>query len=94
MLASGVDGNEFDGVGLGEGGGEIVEQVASSGVAVGLEENVNVPIATLAGGGKGGADFRRVVAIIVDDGDAVSGALVLKAAVDATKAAEAFSYLV
>lgn len=86
-FAGGVDGDEFDGVGVAESGGEVVKEVAGARVAVWLEEDVDAPVAKFAGGGKGGADFGGVVAVVVDDGDAAGGAFVLEAAVDAAEAA-------
>lgn len=91
-FAGGVDGDEFDGVRVAKGGGELVEKFAGAGVAVGLEEYVDSPVAALAGGGEGGADFGGVMAVVVDDGDAADGAAMLEAAVDATETAEAFRY--
>ena len=93
LFAGGINGNEFQGVGLSKSGGELVKQVAGAGVAVGLEENMDVAVAALAGGGKGGTNFSGVVAVVVDHGDAVCRAFVLKAAVDTTKAGKSLGDL-
>ncbi len=37
---------------------------------MGLEDDVNLPVAALAGGGQGGANLRGVVAVVVHHGDA------------------------
>jgi hypothetical protein len=56
---------------------------------VGLEEDVNFPVAALAGGGEGGANFGGVMAVVVDDGDAAGRAAKLKSPVDAAEVIEA-----
>ena len=63
---------DLDEVGVVEGGGELGHEVASAGVAVGLEDDVDGAVAAIAGGAEGGEDFCGVVAVVVDDGDAAS----------------------
>ena len=47
-----------------------------------------------AGGGEGGANFRGMVAVVVDDGDAVDDAFCLEAAIDPAEVAQAFDDVV
>ena len=94
LLAGGVDGEDADGVGVSECAGELVHKVEGTGVAVGLEDDVNLAVAALAGGGKGGANLGGVMAVVVDDGDAAGGAAKLKAPVDAAEVTEALGNFV
>jgi len=51
VFAGGVDGQDGYGIGLGESLREVFEEVAGAGVAVGLEEDVDLAVAAFAGGG-------------------------------------------
>ena len=70
LLAGGIDVDEAHGVGVGEGGGEFVHEIAGAGEAVGLEEDVDAVESALASGCEGGANFGGMMAVIVDDADA------------------------
>src|SRR5579862_6695744 len=87
----GVDVHEIYGIGLMEGAREIVHQGRGAGVAMRLEEHVNVAETAGAGGGERRSDFSGMVAVIVDHGDARDGAAHLKAAVDSGESGEGFA---
>src|SRR5271168_3288522 len=70
---------------------EIVHQGVRAGVAVRLEQHVNVSEAAGARGGQGRPDFGGMMAVIVDHGYAPFGAAYLKAAVDAAEPGQAFT---
>ncbi len=48
IFAGGVDVEDLEGVGIVEGGGELGEEIARAGVAVGLEEQMDAGVATVA----------------------------------------------
>ena len=81
-FAGGIDIEHRDGVGGGEGRSELIEEQLRAGIAVRLEDDMNAAKTALASGGEGGADLGGMVAVVVDNGDAVHAALELKAAVD------------
>ena len=75
-LTGRVDVGDEQHVGLVEGAGEVVEQVARPAVTVRLEGHDDpVPFARVRplGGLERGADLRRVVAVVVDEGHAADG---------------------
>ena len=72
---------------------ELVQKIEGAGVAVGLEDDVNLPVAALAGRGEGGANLGGMVAVIVHHGDAARLAAQLKAPVHAAKMIEALGNL-
>src|SRR5579872_6852598 len=72
-------------IGLMEGAREIIHQRLRARVAMGLKQHVDALKTAGAGGGESGADFRWVMSVIVDHGDAALCAAHLKAAVDATE---------
>ena len=94
LLAGGVDGQHDDGIGIAECATELVHEIESAGIPVGLEDDVDSAVAALAGGGEGGANLGGMVAVVVDDGDAARRAAKLKAPVDAAKVAEALGNLI
>ena len=72
-VADEVDVRNDDGVGMGEAGGELVEEEACSGVLVGLEDAEEAAAGAevvVAYGAECGVDFGGVVTVVVDDGDA------------------------
>ena len=81
LFAGGVDVEHDEGVGIGEGLGEFLHQCLGTGVAVGLEDNVNAAVAALAGGGERGEDLGGVMAVIVDHTYAGCASAKLEAAV-------------
>src|ERR1700678_2092549 len=89
LFAGGVDGQYGHRIRQGKCRGELRDEVAGAGIAVGLEDDVNLVVAALAGGGECGGDFGGVVAVVVDDGDAVGAAAKLEAAVDSVEAGQA-----
>src|SRR5271165_2332847 len=50
-----------------------------------LKDDVDAAVVTVAGGAEGGADFGRVVSVVVNHGDAAHGTLDLEAPVNAAK---------
>ena len=91
LLASGINVEDDERVGVAKCRREFMHEVAGTGVAVGLEDDVNLAISALASGGKRGADFGRVMAVVVDDGDASCLPAELKAAIHAAKSFERFA---
>ena len=90
LFAGGVDGQDDDCVGVAECGAELFEQIAGAGVAVRLEDDMDAFVSALARGSERGANFRGMVAVVVDDGDAAGLTTLLEATVDAAETAEAF----
>ncbi len=88
LLARGIDVEDDERVGIAEGLGEIVHQLLRSAIAVRLENDMNFAIAALLCGGKGGTDFGRVMAVVVDHTDSSARAPELKAAVNPTEVVE------
>src|SRR5258706_16162688 len=70
LFACGIDVEDEDGVGVGEGGCEIVHEIAGAGVAVGLEDYVDMMESALAGSGGRGANFGWRMAVVVNYRDA------------------------
>ena len=56
---------------------------------MGLEDDEDFAVAALAGGGERSGDFGGVMAVVVDDSDAVGAAAKLEAAIDPVEAGEA-----
>src|ERR1017187_1304285 len=88
LLAGGVDVEYEERIGVVKGGGEFLDQVAGAGVAVGLEDDVNLAESALAGRGQRGLDLGRMVAVVVDDAHAGGAAAQLEAAIDAAELIE------
>ncbi len=65
-----IDVEHDERIGVVEGGGEFFHQIASAGIAVGLEDDVNLAEPALAGGGERGPDLGWMVAIVIDHADA------------------------
>src|SRR2546427_7925989 len=82
-LAGGVDVHHDQHVRLVEGGPELLEQVRGARVAVRLERRHDPAVEPCLGGGQGGADLDGMVAVVVDDGDAIDRAPYLEAALHA-----------
>jgi hypothetical protein len=87
----------------GEGGGELLQEVAGAGVLVGLEDADEAAAAILglfelAEGAEGGLDLGRVVAVVVVDADGAAGdralAEELHAAVHAAEAGDGVGGLI
>src|SRR5580704_19740039 len=70
---------------------EIVHQCLRSGVAMRLEQNVNVRVAAGTGRSERRPNFSRMMAVIVDDGDSTRGAANRKTPVDAGESVEPFA---
>jgi hypothetical protein len=82
LLASGIDRGGIDDIGIVEGGGEIIQMIAQAGEAVRLDHGDHAVLHAFARGGQHGADFDRVMAVIVDDGGAINLAHLGEAALD------------
>ena len=80
IFAGAVDIGQDDLVGAGEGAAEFAQEVARARVAVRLEGDEDAARHAGAGGGEDGGDFGRVVAVVVDDHDAVGFAENVEAA--------------
>ena len=87
-LAGGIDIGHDHGAGVVHAGAELLEQRLQAGVAVRLHHRDHVARAGLAGGLQHGHDLDRVVAVIVDHGDAAGLAGLGEAALDALEAGE------
>jgi hypothetical protein len=70
ILARRIDIGDGDHVGLVEAGAEILEQVRQARIAVRLVNGDHPALGGLTRGLQHGGDLYRVVAVIVDDGDA------------------------
>ena len=68
---AGIDRRHDHGVGIVEAGAELVEQVAQARIAVRLDDGDDPALGDRARGLEHGGDLDRVVAVIVDDLDAV-----------------------
>src|SRR5687767_12088280 len=90
-FAGRVDRRDDDGIGVIEAGGEIVEEIAEARVAVRLYNGDNVAPGRLPRGAEDRGDLYRVVAVVVDDGDARDDARAREAALDAGEALEALA---
>src|SRR6187551_1742680 len=67
-LAGGVDFGDDGAVGVAEGAGEVVQEVAGARIGMRLEEDYEAAGGvTLASGLEGGGDFGRVVGVVVHD---------------------------
>ena len=86
LLACRINVEQTNRVGIGEGGCELIHQIASTGKAVRLEDNMHAPESALASRGQSRADFRWMMAVIVNHADARRLAFELKAPVHAAKA--------
>ena len=90
-FAGRVDIGQHENVGLIEGAAEFVPQMLRARVAMRLKEHQQAIELAAAGGFESGANFDRVVAVIIDHGDVVDDALDVKAAADTGKIDEAFA---
>jgi hypothetical protein len=77
-----IDRRGIDDIGIVEGGGKIIHMIAQAREAMRLNHGDHAVLHALARGGQNGADFDRVVAVIVDDGHAINLAHLGKAALD------------
>ncbi len=68
-FARGIDRGHEHAIGVVERGLELFHQAAEARIAVRLDDGDDAALRALAGGGEHGADFDRVVAVIVDDRD-------------------------
>src|SRR5215475_10090937 len=84
-LAGRVNLEQLQGVGILEGGREVVHQIAGAGVAVWLKDHMHPFETTLAGGFEGGPNLGGMMPVIVDHANAGSFSPQLKATIDATK---------
>src|SRR5215831_3535387 len=76
---------------IAESGAEFFQQIARTGVAMGLENDVDAPEAALPRGGQSGADFRGMVSVIVNHAYSGSMPAQLEAAVHATEIFESLA---
>src|SRR3546814_13816060 len=83
-----VDGRYIDEVGVVEGALDVVHRVAKAGVAVGLDDGDHATLGAFPGGGQGGFDLDRMMAVTVDDGDALDLADLGETALDAVELVE------
>jgi len=91
LLAGCIDIGQHQHVGIVECGDELVEQFMGPAVAVGLESGYDPPLRPpLAGGGKGGPDFGRMVAVVVNDHDPFRFPLDGEASADAAEFGKPF----
>src|SRR5690606_31882883 len=82
--AGAVDVGQHEDVGVVEGAGEVVGEVARAAVEVGLEDGHDAALGpALRGGGQRGGDLGGVVRVVVHDERVARGALDLEAAVHA-----------
>src|SRR2546422_3147956 len=91
IFAGGVNIREDKNIGLIEGFGEIVPEMLRAREAMRLKENEKSIEFAAARGVERGSNFRRVVAVIVNDGDVGDDAFDVEAAADASKVGEAFA---
>ena len=83
IFARGINLGDADHIGLVETGAEILEQAGQARIAMGLMHRDHAAFAGLTRGFQHGGDLDRVMAVIVDDGDAAHLAHLGEAAVDA-----------
>src|SRR3990172_7267659 len=88
LLAGGVDVHNDDRIGLVEGRKELIKKVLRPRIPVRLEHRDHPAAGSGLCGGERGPDLRRVMAVIVDDGDPVDLALDLEAALHAAETPE------
>ena len=88
LLAGRVDRRDDDRVGIVEAGAELVEQGREARVAVRLHHGDDLPVRRGAGGLQHRGDLDRMVAVIVEDRDAVPLARAGEAALHAAEARE------
>src|SRR5260370_32872056 len=74
-----------------KGEAEFVPKVLGAGVAMRLKEDEQAIELAAAGGFEGGANLRRVMAVVIDPGDAIDDALDVKAAAHSGKLDKAFA---
>src|SRR5262249_31535992 len=91
LLAGGVDVQHDQRIGICEGRGEFIHQVASPGVAMRLEDDVNLEVSALARSSQRGTNFRWVMCVIVDDGYADSLTAKLETTVNAAESLKRFT---
>src|ERR1035438_3957846 len=85
LLASRINIKQAKRVGVGEGGSELIHQIASAGEPVRLKDHMHPPESALASGGQRGPYFRRMVAVIVNHADARDRTFELEAPINSTK---------
>ena len=85
IFASGVNIRDSNHICVIETGAEVIEQVVQTAVAVRLMHGDHPPLARLARGLEHGGNFRRVMAVVVNDRHAVNFAHFGKAAVNPAK---------
>ena len=88
-FARGVYFGDHQNVGLIERAPKIFPEVLGAGVAVRLKENQQAVVVAAAGGFERGANFGGMMAVVVDQGDAVEDAFDFEAATNAGKFGEA-----
>src|SRR5207249_9517872 len=88
LLAGGIDIQNDQAVRVLKRSCKLVHQITGSGIAMRLEDHMNLAKATLPGGGKGGANFRGMVAVVIDYADPRNLAPQLEATVDAVEVFE------
>ena len=88
VFAGGINVQHLDCVGVVESGGELGHQVARTGVAMRLKDHVDPVIARLPCGVQRGANFRRVVAVVVDHIHPASTPFQLKPSIHSAKVAQ------
>src|SRR6266404_2268778 len=88
LLAGGIDIEYEDRVGVGEGSGEVVHQIAGPRVAVRLEDDVHAMESALASGSESGANLGRMVSVVVNHADAGGLTPKLEATVHAAEVIE------
>src|SRR5690349_5816436 len=90
-LARRIDVGQDENVCLIEGAAEFVPKMLRARVAMRLEEHEQAIELAAAGGAKRGANFRRMMAVIVNNGDVVHHSFDVEAAADAGKFCQAFA---
>src|ERR1700746_169015 len=88
LLACRINIQHAKGIGIGKSIGEIVHQIASTGEAMGLKDDMHSPVSALASPSESGPNFRGRMSIIVDHVDARSHTFELEPAINATKCSE------
>src|SRR5215472_7712625 len=89
-FAGGVDIRQDENVGLVEGATEFVPKMLRTRVAMRLKKHQQAAEFASTGSFERSADFRRVMAVVIDDGDAFAHALDIEAAANASELGQAF----
>lgn len=93
ILTSRIDVEYLDRVGIPEGTGEFLHEVARPREAVRLEENMHFAETTILSRSQSRAYLSGVVAVVIDDGDTADDAFGLEAPINAAKGAQAYGDL-